>query len=587
MGAEVGQGGTGRLGRPGWVLLALAWFATSPVRPMLDPDEGRYAEIPREMLVSGDWITPRFDGLKYFEKPPLQYWATAVAYEAFGVSEWSSRLWGVGLAFACLPLTFAWVGRLYGREAGLAALTALAVSPFFGIVGHINLLDGAFTFFLTAAVLAFTLAQTAPVRSPAERRWMLGAWVAAALGVLSKGIVVGMLCGAALVLYTLIERDTRTWRRLHLAAGLPLFAVIAAPWFVVVSLRNPSFPQFFFVHEHFTRFLTTVHQRVEPWWYFLPLLLLGVLPWIVAVSRAAWWTWAEAPQATHTSGAAIEPSVASGASGASGAASSASGAASGAEAALGVVASAHFKPLKFLLVFALVTLVFFSASGSKLAPYILPMMPVLAAIAGARGGEGTALVRHAAWIGAALIVVVAGGLLVYSLKRNSYVPHEALRWAGAAVVAALAALALTWRARPPARSSAFLATSLSAVLAWQCLLCAYTVIPPARSARELVRATRPFITSSTPLYSVGQYRETLSPYLGRTLQLVDYEGELRFGLEQEPQRRLPLPEFAARWSAGGEAVAFFDPGVWDTWRRRGLPGRVIAADYYTVAVSRL
>ncbi len=135
--------------------------------------------------------------------------------------------------------------------------------------------------------------------------------------------------------------------------------------------------------------------------------------------------------------------------------------------------------------------------------------------------------------------------------------------------------------------SAPLVTAASAILAWQCLLCAYTVIPPARSARDLVSAARSFIGARTPLYSVGQYRETVSPYLGRTLQLVGFEGELRFGLQQQPDRRMALAEFAARWSAGGDAVAFFDPGVWDECRRQGLPGRVIAADNYTVAVSRL
>lgn len=269
-----------------WLLLAAAWFATVPLRPLFDPDEGRYAEIPREMLVSGDWVTPRLNGLKYFEKPPLQYWATATAYRLAGEHEWSSRLWGVGLAFGCLPLVFAWVRRLHGAASARLALMALAVSPFFAIVGHLNLLDQAFTFWLTAMVFAFTLAQAQPQATPAERRWMLAAWACAALAVLSKGIVVGVLAGTSLILYTLLERDTRTWRRLHLVLGLPLFLLIAAPWFVIVSLRNPSFPGFFFVHEHFARFLTTVHQRVEPWWYFLPLLLLGVLPWIAALVRA-------------------------------------------------------------------------------------------------------------------------------------------------------------------------------------------------------------------------------------------------------------------------------------------------------------
>ena len=546
----------GRLGWRVWVILGAAWFATLQVRPLLDPDEGRYAEIPREMLASGDWITPRFDGLKYFEKPPLQYWATAVAYQAFGLKQWSSRLWNVGLAFACLPLVFAWVARLYGRDSALLALTALAVSPFFVIVGHLNLLDGAFTFFLTAAVLAFTLAQSTPPASAAERRWMLSAWGAAALAVLSKGIVVGVLAAAALILYTLSERDTHTWRRLHPGAGLALFTAVGAPWFVVVSLRNPSFPGFFFVHEHFTRFLTTVHQRVEPWWYFLPLLLLGVLPWIAPLARACRRAWAGA--------AAPDTAPVAGAAGSG---------------------LPQFKPLKFLLIYAAVTLAFFSASGSKLAPYILPMLPVLAVVTGARSGAGDELARHAARIGAGLVLFIAAGLLVYSARRNSYVPHQALWWALAGALAALVAVAVTF-SRQPTLLPASLVTAASAILAWQCLLCEYTLIPPARSARDLVSTARSFIGARTPLYSVGQYRETVSPYLERTLQPVGFEGELQFGLREEPDRRMTLAEFAARWSAGGDAVAFFDPGVWDAWRRQGLPGRVIAADNYTVAVSR-
>ena len=524
---------------------------------MLDPDEGRYAEIPREMLASGDWITPRFNDLKYFEKPPLQYWATAAAYGAFGLTQWSSRLWSVGLAFACLPLVFGWVAQLYGEDRALAAVTALAASPYFEVIGHLNLLDAAFTFWLSAAVLAFARAQLAPQRSASERRWMLAAWAAAALAVLSKGIVVGVLAGTALIVYTLIERDRLTWGRLHLRAGLALFTAIAAPWFIAVSVRNPSFPGFFFVHEHFARFLTTVHQRVEPWWYFLPLLLLGVLPWIaplIGACRAIW------------SGSRFnrEP-----------------------RAAPAVSAEPAFKPLRFLLIFAAVTLVFFSASGSKLAPYILPMLPALAAVSGAGGADAAALARQAARIGAALVVFIAAGLLIYSAWRNSFVPSAASGWALGAVLVTAPALVVTLRSWRGALAPATLVTAVSAILAWQCLLCELTVIPPARSARELVQAARPFISAQTPLYSVGQYRETVAPYLGRTLQLVGYEGELQFGLNEEPERRMSREDFAARWSAGGDAVAFFDPGVWDAWRRRGLPGRVIAADHYTVVVSRL
>ncbi len=549
MSTDTGQPPPARLGWLPWLLLALAWFATLPLRPLLDPDEGRYAEIPREMLVSGDWVTPRFNDLKYFEKPPLQYWATAATYEVAGVHPWSSRLWGVGLAFACLPLVYAWTRRLYGAGAALAALVALAVSPYFVVLGHLNLLDQAFTFWLTAAVLAFTWAQLQTGR--AERNGMLIAWACAALAVLSKGIVVGVLAGGALVLYSLLARDARVWRRLHALPGVALFLLIAAPWFVLVTLRNPSFPGFFFVHEHFARFLTTVHQRVEPWWFFLPLLLLAVLPWVTAAWRSLAARSLELPRVA------------------------------------GSGAVADFRPLKFLLVFCAVTLVFFSASGSKLAPYILPMVPLLAVLAGVYAADPVRLARRASQIGAALAVIVAAGLLIYCVRRNSFLPQAVLAWCLAGALTAVAGVLVNafGSALRPLRLA--LATALAGILAWQFLLCGFSLMPPARSAAQLVRTVRPFIEPGMPLYSVGQYRETLSPYLGRTLVLAGYEGELQFGLTEEPGRRMSTEQFVQAWSSGGAAVAFFEPDVWDTWRRRGLPGRVIAADYHTVAVSRL
>ncbi len=145
-----------------WLVLAIAWFATIGIRPLLEPDEGRYAEIPREMQASGDWVTPRLNGVKYFEKPALQYWATAAVYSVFGVSEWTARLWSCALAFLCIPLVFGFARWLYDSAAvGAAAAAVLAINPFFAIVGQINLLDSGFCFFLTATIFAYL------------RRWML------------------------------------------------------------------------------------------------------------------------------------------------------------------------------------------------------------------------------------------------------------------------------------------------------------------------------------------------------------------------------------------------------------------------------
>jgi 4-amino-4-deoxy-L-arabinose transferase-like glycosyltransferase len=544
MSTDAERVGARGLGWLAWLALAIAWFATLQVRPMFDPDEGRYAEIPREMVASGDWVTPRLDGLKYFEKPPLQYWATAAAYSVFGVSEWTSRVWTVGLAFACVPMVFGWTRRFYGTRAALAAVVALGVSPYFAIVGHLDLLDAGFSFWLTGAVFAFTVAQSSGTGSRDERRWMLLAWLAAALAILSKGIVVGVLTGASLIVYSIVERDIKPWTRLHLGVGIPLFLVVCVPWFIAVSVRNPDFPEFFFIHEHFARFLTTVHQRVEPWWFFLPWLLLGVLPWGLSVAGACWRAWRDAGPGPQ------------------------------------------FKPLRFLLIFAGFTLVFFSASGSKLIPYIQPMFPPLAAVLGAHVAEHEGFVSRAGMRTAALVVFMTVVLLISSAFRNSFVPHEAVIWALAAVAAVLAAV-ITCRVKGGGAPTSALVTAAAGAFAWQCFLSAVAAVPPARSARDLVATVKPYVHPQTALYSVGQYRETISPYLQRTLTVVQFEGELQFGLQAEPGKQAASPaEFVNRWGASTDAVAFFGPKLWESYRRQGLPGRVIAADNFTVVVSR-
>jgi len=526
-----------------WLVLGAVWLGTAPWRPLLDPDEGRYAEIPREMLAQGDWVTPRLNGLKYFEKPPLQYWATAATYSLFGIREWTARLWSVGLGFLCLPLVFGWTARLQGREAGAAAVLALGVSPYFEIIGHLNLLDAGFAFWMAGTVYAFTLAQSAVPGSEAERRWMLIAWVGAAFAVLTKGIVVGVLAGGSLVAYSVLERDARPWRRLHAPWGLPLFLLVSAPWFLLVSARNPSFAQFFFVHEHFARFLTTVHQRTEPWWYFLVILLVGALPWLPMLPPAVRNGWLD------------------------------SGLSSG------------FKPLKFLLIFASITLVFFSLSGSKLAPYILPMMPALASLVGICAARRAHFVRHAAALAGVLMLVLSVAFIVYATRRHGTLPPAVLPWILAGAAAGVAGAIAAWRYAPGGSlRPVWIAVACSA-LAWQGALCAFAELP-GRSARQLLLPIQSLIHPETQLFTIGQYRETLSPYLKRTLTPVDFRGELEFGLREEPQKGLTGEQFLARWNTAADAVAFLDPRALPAWRERGLTGRIIGTDGNTVAVSR-
>ena len=244
-------------------LLVLVSLTTLASRPLFNPDEGRYAEIPREMLLSGDWVIPHLNGLAYIEKPPLQYWATALSFSLFGETEFAARLYMALTAFGTVAVVFFLGGRLFGQECGWRAAAVLCGMFMFLILGQLLTLDMSLTFYMTLSVAGFLMAQ-----ADSPRRWMLIAWIAAALGVLTKGLEAVAIPGAVLVIYSLLSRDFKPWRRLGLWWGLPLFFCITLPWHWLAALRIDDFLQFFFVHEHFARYLTPIAERREPWWFY-------------------------------------------------------------------------------------------------------------------------------------------------------------------------------------------------------------------------------------------------------------------------------------------------------------------------------
>ncbi len=184
--------------------------------------------------------------------------------------------------------------------------------------------------------------------------------------------------------------------------------------------------------------------------------------------------------------------------------------------------------------------------------------------------------------------MVAGvGLLIYELDRAPALPGSAIAWLLAGGLAALACLLAAVKSPSrPADGTAW-AIVASAILAWQCLLSSLGAAQPQRSAYQMLAPVRPLIHPETQLFSIGQYRETISPYLGRELTLVDFTGELAFGLSEEPAKVVTPSSFLERWSSATDAIAFLDPAALEVWRQRGLTGRVISQDQSTVAVSRL
>jgi 4-amino-4-deoxy-L-arabinose transferase-like glycosyltransferase len=541
-----------------WLLLAVAiiWFSNLEYRKLIKPDEGRYAEIPREMVVSGDWVTPRLNDLKYFEKPPLQYWTTAVAYEIFGEHQWTSRLWAALTGFAGIFLVWFAGSQLFGFAAGRYAAMLLGSSMLYALMGHINTLDMGVTFFITLGIVSLLLGQKKESNERTRRNWMMLAWSAMALAVLSKGLMGLVLPGAALFLYSIFQRDIRVWKSMHWSVGLLMFFLIASPWFYLVMKANPEFFQKFFIYEHYTRFTTKELGRYQPWYYFVPILLFGMMPWTVVMFDTLLRTWNEN---TRTGNA--------------------------------------FNPERFLLIWAVFIYFFFSVSGSKLPSYLLPMFPALALLMGKQ--LATMNERRLFWLISPILPLVLAAVLgmvfaPYFMGRLADTPlqHQMYtdysHWLLAAslvwLLGVISGLVLLRRSNKP---WAVFALALSTLLAAQLFTSGYNTIAKERSAYLIADAIRPLIKTDVPFYSVAMYEQTLPFYLKRTFTLVNFQDEMGFGITQEPQRWIPdIQGLAKVWQTQTAAYAIMPVEYYPQLQKAGLTMKSIYADTQYIVVSK-
>ena len=236
-----------------YILLALGLLLFVPKlgMPLLDPDEGLYAEIAQEMLTRGDWVIPHVNGLPYLEKPPLYFWLTALTFQLFGPSEWATRLWSAISALGTVLLTWRIGRRLYGARAGLLAGIAMATVVGNALYVRRASTDQLFVFCLTLAMYGFLRDAERPDRG--RVRFLLF-YVGAALAVLAKGFT-GAVFPALIVGLALLTVRRLEWRELNLARGTALFVAIAVPWHVLVAWRSPVLFNFYVVDNHLLRFL--------------------------------------------------------------------------------------------------------------------------------------------------------------------------------------------------------------------------------------------------------------------------------------------------------------------------------------------
>lgn len=537
-----------------WLLLALCctlWFYVLGARTLIPTDESRYAEIAREMAAGGDFISQRLNGIQYYGKPPLQAWMTALMFKAFGLGEWQARLW-TGMCGLFAIVMVAYTGsRLFGRRAGLLSGAVLASSAYWIAGGHISSLDMGLSAMMTLALCSLLLAQRDDAGVIERRSYMLLCWAGLGLAMMSKGLIGIVLPGAVLVLYSLMTRDRAIWKRLHIVPGLSVFFVIALPWFVAMSVRNPEFLHFFFIREHFQRFSSNVHLREAPWHYFLPYLLGGILPWLGVLLQSLRTGWRNA--------------------------------------------SGQFQPYKLLLIWAVFIFCFFSISKGKLPSYILPIFPAIALLIGHYLNKAP---RRDLVIAAALTAIVGAALLGvawhFPKRRDLHevaLYHAYVPWIAAAGIAMLAGAILAIRLSKRVQTAAVLSIALAGFISGHVLLLGHEPFGRNKAGLEHLAAITAELGPKTTIYSVGAYEYSLPFYLRRTVVMVEHaEDGMVLGLQKEPQLWIPeRDDFVGEWMKkrgnGNKALAVIRPDIYDQLQKAGLPMRVVAKDARRIVVA--
>ena len=460
--------------RDTWWLLALLlpyFLLMIAARPLNIPDEGRYPEVAREMLLSGDFVTPRNNGVVFLDKPALYYWLQAGSMALFGVHTWSIRLLPALFAALAVLATFGTVRRLYSRRAAWLAAVALACQPMWFLASQyadMNMEVGAWISF---ALLAFLRADHET--GPARTRWLLAMYLCAAAAVLTKGLI-GVVFPLMIVgSWILLRGRWRDVPRYGPGWGLALVLLVNLPWYALVQRANPGFLHYFFVYQQVDRFAASGFNNAQPWWYYPAVLAGGLLPWsalLPGALRHLWRRWR----------------------------------------AEGEPGRRHL----LLLLWPALILVFFSIPESKISSYLLPALPALAIAIGVhvdaclRAGRPLAGLRPATWAAVAAGTAFLVGVGYW--KGSATGAGLALALGGTWLASGIAARLLLARARPLAAIGLLAAGTAAGLMLCVPLVPEFTQYS---SSAALAARLRPQLDAHTRLISYRTYLNDLPLYL--------------------------------------------------------------------------
>lgn len=485
------------------------------IRPFCDPDEGRYVEISREMVATGDYITPRLNGLKYFEKPPLFYWLQSALIRAFGIDEFSMRILPALFAIlGCLGL-FCIARRRYSNTVALISSSILATNLLYYGMGHIITLDLVTSVLICGVLWCFYAAFVAQDFFKHKQILIVFMYIFAALAFMTKGLIGIVLPGLVVIIWAAISKNLKRIPEFISWPGIICFLVIVVPWHMMMAMRHEDFLYKYFFIEHFVRYTTTFHSRYQPMWFFIPVALTGLLPW------------------TGFAISAIKNEI--------------------------IDAKKNHSESIFLLSWIFSIFIFYSFSNSKLIPYILPIWPPIAMIVG-KWVTATCDINNSDFKIAALtnIVITLLGSMAFFIHR----PHmEALLKSSdfsICLYTIIALLIIECVVRGFAvfvRKARFASILVSIVIAmnvcWTLNKAAffYQEIkrPSTKDMAELIRLNK---REGDLVFAYKHYYQDMPVYLNSTINLVDYIGELEFGYNavDEFQKKCEIKSTTQFWN---------------------------------------
>ena len=453
---------------------------------LLGADEPRYAQIAREMLDRSDWVTPTLQGKPWLEKPVLYYWQAMLSFRFAGVTDWAARLPGAFDAALLIVVVYLFLRRFRpGNELDGAIITASCA----GVIGFAR---AAATDMPLAACFGIALLAWYAWYESRQRIYLAAFYIALALGTLAKGPVAPALSAVIIFFFVAVKRDWGAIPRTLWIPGVVLYLAAMLPWYIAVQARNPEFFRVFILEHNLARFSQDVYHHRQPFWFYLPVFLLAMMPWtlvlILAVFERGRMMWSERKEALRRP----EDSW----------------------------------PL-FLLIWMIVPVLFFSASQSKLPGYILPAVPAAALLVaeylGERRVEGKRLsIPFAAAHGILCGLLVLAALSAAAIARNHRLAAGTEAYVAAAIAAVFAlgiAAVLLSRAglRLLSRVTMFaVVVSVAAVIRL-----AAPVIDATQSARPIADSIQAFSHEPVPvaIYHLKRVQEYgLEFYLNRPAQ---------------------------------------------------------------------